>query len=479
MTRQPMARRWMRGPMSISLRLGLLFAAIAGAVFLAVGAYLYQMLALQMAQRDDIDLLNKAVLVRQLLRTLPPGERMPRQMQMVLAPAIGQDGVMLRVATPSGQVLAQTMPPARRLPATVPVPLARLPRRADVVNLDGPPASARVLDLMSAYGPDQVRVTLMRTRSDRLAILRRYAGDLLGALIAGALLATALGFWAVRRALRPLQAVTTQADDINAQRLNMGLGRRLAPGDVPAELRALCNAFNAMLDRLEEGVQRLSGFAADLAHDMRTPVNALMMQTQVALSRERTPDEYQALLASNGEEYERLARMIENTLFLARADNAQLALRREAVDIGAELAQIGEYFGVLAEDQGVTLTLTAAPAQRLDADPVLLRRAVNNLVSNALAHTPPGGHVRLSATAKADQLAIAVANTGAGIAPEHLAQVFERYYRADPARAASSSAGLGLAIVRAIMRLHGGSARVESEPGAETVFTLCFPQPLS
>jgi two-component system heavy metal sensor histidine kinase CusS len=464
-----------RAPLSIALRLGLLFAAIAVAVFVGVGAYLYQTLAMQMARRDDVELLNKAALVRQLLRTLPPDERMPRQMQAVLAPAIGQDGVMLRVALPDGRVLVQTVSESRHLPALVPVPLDRLPRRADVVDLDGPPSSARVLDVLSAYGQSQVRVTLVRTRSDRLAILKRYGVDLLGALLAGALVATALGFWAVRRGLHPLHGVIAKANEINAQRLTT----RLALDGVPAELHGLGIAFNAMLERLEEGVQRLSGFGADLAHDMRTPVNALMMQTQVALARERTCDEYQALLGSNLEEYERLARMIENTLFLARADNAQLALQREPLDAGAELAHIRDYFDVLAEDQDVALTLEAAPGMLLAADPVLLRRAVSNLVSNALAHTPAGGQVRLRASVdtRADSrwLAIAVANTGAGIARAHLAHVFERYYRADPARAAASSAGLGLAIVRAIMRLHGGSAEVASEPDAETVFTLRFP----
>jgi two-component system heavy metal sensor histidine kinase CusS len=462
----------MRAPLSIALRLGLLFAAIAAAVSVAVGAYLYQTLAMQMAQRDDLDLLNKAALVRQLLRTLPLEQRMPRQMQAVLAPAIGQDGVMLRVAAPDGRVLVQTLAPGRRLPASKPVPAGRTPTSADVVDLDGPPSSARVLDVMSAYGPEQVRVTLVRTRSDRLAILKRYAADLLGALLAGAALATALGFWAVRTGLRPLHGIIAKADEIHAQRL----AARLELERVPAELRPLGVAFNAMLDRLEEGVQRLSGFAADLAHDMRTPVNALMMQTQVALARERTPDEYQALLASNHEEYERLARMIENTLFLARADNAQLALQRDRLDVGAELAHIRDYFEVLAEDQDVVLSLDAPPLPPLAADPVLLRRAVNNLVSNALAHTPAGGRVRLRARADGAWLLVSVANTGPGIAGEHLAQVFERYYRADPARPASSSAGLGLAIVRAIMRLHGGGAEVDSSPGAETVFTLRFPQ---
>jgi two-component system heavy metal sensor histidine kinase CusS len=460
-------------PLSISLRLAMLFAAIAAAVFVAVGAYLHQTLSHQMGQRDDNDLVNKALLVRQLLRTLPQGEPMPREVETVLRGVIGADGVMLHVSTPDGRTVIGPAP-AQDAALPAPVPVERLPRQADVVSVDGPQGAKRALSVLAAGGDGRsLRVTLERMRSDRLAILKRYAFDLLGALASGAVLATLLAFMAVRRSLRALDAVALQASQINAQRLNT----RLALDAAPDELRAFCLAFNAMLDRLEEGVQRLSGFAADLAHDLRTPVNALMMQTQVALSRERSGEEYQALLASNQEEYERLARMIENTLFLARADSAQLAVRPEPLDAGAELARIRDYFEMLAEDKGVNLTLgaTPTPTRALYADPVLLRRAVNNLVSNALAHTPAGGAIRLDARDEGEWLALSVANSGEGIAPAQRDAVFDRYYRADPARSAAHSVGLGLAIVRAIMQLHGGSARFEPSTDGQTVFTLRFP----
>lgn len=466
----------MRAPLSIALRLGLLFAAIAAAVFVAVGAYLYQTLSGQMSQRDDAELLNKAVLVRQLLVNPAAGTPLPAPLREVLRRTIGQDGIMLRVVAPSGQVLLDSMPEdANTDPAAAParnvVPSTREAGRADIASAEGPAGPMRMLALRVGWPDDAVLVTLARTRSDRLAILKRYAFDLLGALAVGALVATLLGFAAVRHGLRPLYGMVAKADDINAARLNT----RLAATGLPAELRPLGLAFNAMLDRLEEGVQRLSGFAADLAHDLRTPVNALMMQTQVALSRERSTDEYQALLASCVEEYERLSRMIENTLFLARADNAQLALRRETVDVRAELRHIGDYFEMLAEDKEVALTLEEAPAFTLQADPVLLRRAVNNLVSNAVAHTPPGGAITLRAYQAGAWLALEVINTGSNIAREHLDYLFERYYRADPARESRSSVGLGLAIVRAIMQLHGGSVQVESGAG-RTAFTLRFPR---
>ncbi|MVW59269.1 heavy metal sensor histidine kinase [Massilia sp. NEAU-DD11] len=437
--------------MSIALRLGLLFAAIAAAVFVAVGAYLYQTLAHQMGRRDDADLLNKAVLARQLLGALPTRD------PALLARAIGQDGVTLQVRAADGSVSA--------------VPLGRDPGLADIAARDDARGSRRVVTVLAGAAAAPLQVTLVRTRSDRLAILRRYAFDLLGALVAGTLVAAALGFAAVKRGLRPLYGVIARADAIHAQRLAV----RMPAAELPAELRALAVAFNAMLDRLEEGVQRLSGFAADLAHDLRTPVNALMMQTQVALARVRTANEYEALLASNLEEYERLARMIENTLFLARADNAQLALASTALDVRAELEHIREYFEMLAEDKGIRFGLGDVAGLQVRADPVLLRRAVNNLVSNAIAHTPRGGAVNLGAASDGQWVTLSVENSGDGIAPEHLERVFERYYRADAARGAGSSVGLGLSIVRAIMRLHGGTAEVDSVPGGRTVFSLRFP----
>jgi two-component system heavy metal sensor histidine kinase CusS len=451
------------------LRLGLLFAAIAAAVFMAVGAYLYQTLAHQMGRRDDVDLLNKAILVRQLLRPLPDRDRLPYPLQTMLGRAIGQDGVTLQVVTSGDKA---SIGPAAAIPGTpAPVPLDRAPVLADVVGRDDADGAKRLLSVLASSGDTALRVTLVRTRSDRLAILRRYAFDLLGALAVGMAVATALGFAAVRRGLRPMYKVAAAAHSINAQRLTT----RLPVADLPVELQALSIAFNAMLGRLEEGVQRLSGFAADLAHDMRTPVNALLMQTQVALSRERTLDEYQALLASNVEEYERLSRMIENTLFLARADNAQLALRNDLVDVREELDHIREYFDMVADEKHIRLVVDAMPPLGLHADAVLLRRAVNNLVSNAVKYSPHGGVVNLGASADDAWLTISVANSGEGIAPQHVDHVFDRYYRGDAAREGGTSIGLGLSIVRAIMRVHGGDAEVENVPGQRTVFRLRFP----
>ncbi|MYM66123.1 heavy metal sensor histidine kinase [Pseudoduganella sp. FT55W] len=458
----------MRRPLSLTLRVALLLSAVSVASFLAVGAYLYATLQRQMAHRDDVELIAKVDQIRHILAELPSLAAIAQDSKPLTDTLFGHNDFMLKVNAPDGKALVQTSVTSRPLPHVDSVPAGR-PLTLDDIH-DWQPAvgiGRMVRATATVGGVDPVQVTLARERSDRLKLLRAYAVDLLMALCGGALLATLLGYAVVRHSMRRLRSVIAKANDISTSRMNT----RLSVQDAPIELREMGEAFNAMLNRLEDGVQRLSGFAADLAHDMRTPLNTLMLETQVALSNTRSAEEYQQLLASNLEEYERLARMIDNTLFLARVDNAQLALQRESLDVQVELQRIHDYFEMLAEDVGVQLSVDAPPL-RAEIDPMLLQRAVSNVLSNAIRHTPAGGAVRVSARALDDGVELAVSNTGPGIAPEHLPHIFDRYYRADPARTAG--AGLGLSIVRAIMALHGGSITVDSQPGVKTTFFMIF-----
>ncbi|HEX8477491.1 MAG TPA: heavy metal sensor histidine kinase [Telluria sp.] len=455
-------------PLSITARLALAFAGIAVVCFCAVGMYLYGALHRQMSGRDDAELLNRAGVLRHVLASQSSPDAVAALPELALNTVYGQAGLALRIVAPDRRLVAATAaaaPPA----GTTMVPVGRNPVLADI--RDGSAGSARVLAVLARTADGSVlRVVLARQRSDRLAILRRYVPDLLAALVAGTLIATGLGFLAVRRGMAPLRLVIGKANEISTNRLR----GRLQVDDVPAELRELGAAFNAMLDRLEEGVQRLSGFAADLAHDLRTPINTLLMETQVALARPRTLAQYEAALASNIEEYERIARMIENTLFLARADSAQLAVQPVRLEMARELGRIVEYFDGVAEEAGVTLALAGVDA-RLDADAVLFQRAVSNLVSNAIQHARPGSTVIIDAVALTSGVSVRVTNQGDAIAADQLQLVFERYYRSDPSRsAAPDGAGLGLAIVRAIMDLHRGSVSADSASGA-TCFALHFP----
>jgi len=279
----------------------------------------------------------------------------------------------------------------------------------------------------------------------------------------------ALSYVLVRRALRPLHQITYKASRITVEGLNV----RLDETRVSPELRDLSVSMNGMFARLERGFQLLTSYTENLAHDLRTPVNNLRGQTEVLLSRIRSAEDYQALLASNLEEYERLSRMIENILFLARAGNAQIALRRVELDLAEQLQQVAEYFEGLAEESGISLRVQAGGA--ISADAVLFRRAISNLLSNALRYTPRGGVIELSAAPTQGGSLICVSNPGPDIAPEHLARIFERFYRVDEARSNSSdSTGLGLAIVRSIMDLHQGRVSAQSLDGI-TRFSLFFP----
>jgi two-component system heavy metal sensor histidine kinase CusS len=289
-------------------------------------------------------------------------------------------------------------------------------------------------------------------------------------VIVAALVIGFAGWAAVRRGLAPLRAIRQEAADITASRLD----RRLSVESVPSELAELAVTFNEMLFRLEESFKRLSDFSSDLAHELRTPVSNLLTQTQVTLSQPRTAEEYRDILASNAEEFERLSRMIADMLFLAKSDNDLSIPHQEPVDLAAEVQGLFEYYEILAEDKGITLQLKGSGV--VQGDRLMLRRAISNLLSNAVRHTPQGGHVVVHI--KSDEngaLRLSVENNGETIPAEHVPRLFDRFYRVDASRRRfSEGAGLGLAITRSILRAHGGDAEVSSAEGL-TCVSLMFP----
>jgi two-component system heavy metal sensor histidine kinase CusS len=254
------------------------------------------------------------------------------------------------------------------------------------------------------------------------------------------------------------------------------LDERLQAAGLPAELAALADTFNAMLDRLGESFGRLARFSADIAHELRTPVNNLRGEVEVALGKPRPAEEYRDVLASGLEECVRLSRLIDSLLFLARAEDPRTQVEREPVDVGRELAAVREFYEATAAEAGVKLAAITGPGPVADLNRPFLQRALGNLVANALAHTQPGGAVTLSATQEGGWVRVEVADTGCGIPATHLPYVFDRFYRVDRSRSsASGGLGLGLAIVKGIAELHGGSVSLASEVGRGTRFTLLLP----
>jgi two-component system heavy metal sensor histidine kinase CusS len=232
-----------------------------------------------------------------------------------------------------------------------------------------------------------------------------------------------------------------------------------------------------MLERLEESFERISRFSADIAHDLRTPVNNIRGEAEVALARPRTADEYRDVLESSLEEAVRLSELIGDLLFLARAESPLTELHRANVNIGELLNTVRDYYEASAAAAGISLAVNNG-AEPLNAqlDRSLMLRAVSNLVSNAIAHTPPGGTVTLADTNEDAAIRIEVSDTGVGIPAESLPKVFDRFFRVDPSRSKNSGGtGLGLAIVQSIMTLHGGKAEISSELGRGTYLTLRIP----
>lgn len=290
-------------------------------------------------------------------------------------------------------------------------------------------------------------------------------------LISGLFLSAILSVFAVRRGLYPLQKITRQAQAITSAQLH----GRIRAERWPEELADLAAAFDNMLDRLEESFHRLSQFSADLAHELRTPINNLMGETEVALSRSRMPEEYRRVLESGLEEYDRLSRMIDSLLFLARAEQPVPHIERVQLRAEMELETVRAYYEAMAEEKGVSLICTGTAA--LHADAALFRRAVGNLVSNALYHTHIGGSIELTVEERGNKwIEVRVSDTGTGIETEHLPRLFDRFYRVDSSRSAHpDGSGLGLAIVKSVMTMHGGTVEIHSLFGQGTTVVLRFP----
>jgi len=280
----------------------------------------------------------------------------------------------------------------------------------------------------------------------------------------------ALGiWWVVRGLVRPLRQLGAAVSVRQPQSLVP-----LPSAGVPPEVLPLVSALNDLFTRMAELLVTERQFTADAAHELRTPISNLMMQTQVVLSRPRDADSYRDILESNAEEYERLARMVSDMLFLAKAENGLAIVYREPVDLAREVHDLFDFYEALADERTIRLEMQGEGV--VQGDRLMLRRALNNLLSNALRHTPAGGHVAVTIVRQEGLLVLTVENTGEMIPAQHLARLFERFYRADPSRqhASGEGTGLGLAITQAILRAHKGDVRVTSQPGS-TSFGLRFP----
>jgi two-component system heavy metal sensor histidine kinase CusS len=463
--------------LSIALRMALWYALSAFTLIAVATGALYSVLTTTMYQEDLRDLADNLNNARLLVRSSAPGQfASSPQPRPSWAPP-HQPEIYLRVLDSSGRTLTETPGMTGELAPPSSAELARISSpdgyQRDVLSRSGKPFMTLMVRVagQSARDPPQfMQVALDREHAEYL--LARYRERLWLVLGTSLVLCALAGYLIARSGMRPIQQISRTAARIRSTTLN----ERIQAHGLPAELAGLAETFNSMLDRLEQSFLHISHFSDDVAHELRTPINNLHGEIEVALSKARSGDEYREILGSCLEECTRISRLIQTLLFLARSDTTADALERELIDVGHELRKVEEFYGAAANDAGVVLRVRGDAGEGAEVNRTLLQQAVGNLVSNAIAHTPPGGTITVSARAHQNQLTVSVSDTGCGIPPEHLPRVFDRFYRIDQARASSGqNVGLGLAVVKSIATRHGGHVDIESEVGRGTEVRVILP----
>lgn len=453
--------------LSLLTRLALFITLAMAVILFTVSGLLYYELKRQLWAKDAAELAQDAIALSDTVHELA-SEQSAENWRREWAENIARSRrLSARILTPDGEIyVAKTgfNIPSHAFPPT------SLPYQAN-----GEYVAAGKHSLLAALPVEvtpgriwRIEVALDLTQSNQ--VLHTYREKLTWLLLIALSVTSCLGWFIASRSLLPLARISKTMHLISAQRLST----RIGGWPWPSELKELADSFDAMLDRLEASFVQLNRFSSDMAHEVRTPLNNLSAAASVTLARTREPADYQNTLETVVVECEHLARVVETMLFLARADNAAEVVHLEPVSAADELRRQAEFFESKAAEAQVSLHCKGDATLR--ADPILLRRALSNLIDNAIRHTPAGGAITLTAGTTEQEVQFIVQDNGSGIADKHLPYLFERFYRVEPARTERDRNGLGLAIVRSIAILHGGQVGVLSQLGQGTTFTLILPK---
>jgi two-component system heavy metal sensor histidine kinase CusS len=460
--------------LAFRLTAGYAFAGLFLVFFAIVSLYL--VLVSELEKSTDLFLADKVHVLRTMLRERPGDQDALREEVELESAARQYEQFYIRLLDERNTPLLTTPGMANQLD------LAQLAsqtqsRSGRTIRMRGRDGKAfRVTSALAPVGSAAAQIDTVQIAIDvsqKEALLARYRFWFWAIMLSTFAIFPFIGYQIARHGIRPVEAMATTARHISSTNLR----ERIHPEGYPFELASLASTFNQMLDRLEESFDRISRFSADIAHDLRTPVNNIRGEAEVALARARSADEYRDVIESCLEEAVRLSDLIGDLLFLARAESPLAHWRHERVDVGELLGGVREYYEASAADGGVSLTTTVANGPVIaELDRALLQRAVGNLVSNALANTPSGGTVVLGTNSDSSTIRIEVSDTGVGIPAEALPRVFDRFFRVDSSRSQGAGGiGLGLAIVQSIAVLHGGKAEISSRPGQGTRVTLHMP----
>lgn len=458
-----LTRRW-----SLAAWLTVWYSALAISIVASVMAYSYWLLTSNLDYEDDEFVSTYLKDVESRLRNDPNELDELRNSWSAANAEPSPVRILMRVLRADGTILAETPGSGE-----VPWPPAQSPGSSKSMEIteewrcfshDAVLASGDAVFLQAALDHRQESIVLTRYRKQLYLVLFVAA---LACAVGGILLA--------RRGLRPLRELSSLAIGIQANQMT----DRLDSSKYAAELKQVATKFNEMLDRLQASFERLDRFSGDIAHELRTPLHNLRGEVEVALTKHRSVDEYRDVLGSCLEETIRLSRLVDSLLFLARSEQPESTLKRESLQLADELKTIQEFYEAAADDANVSLRVTCIPHLEFSVDRTLFQRAIGNLVTNALSHTPPNRHVEICGEANEAGVKVTIKDTGTGIAPEQLPHVFDRLFRGDDGRSGTNGHGLGLSIVKTIVELHGGKVAIQSELGKGTIVETWWPVTLS
>ncbi|MGK7248043.1 heavy metal sensor histidine kinase [Acinetobacter oleivorans] len=449
---------------AISFRIAILFSCSTVMILMIMGLVIHQLVMHHFETQDRTQLEGKIQLVENLLEQ---NHHNPSELNLYLKDAlVGHHDLIVQIERPSGQIIFSSSPTA-------------LKSKTLVKSKHGPWLEWKVqnkiyhgliykksFDQNSAIPSTQIIVGI--DTSEHLHFLNDFRRQLLYIGVIGTICLMLLGWFAAWRGLRPVQNMAKVAEGISAQHLS----ERLDVDNTPTELKSLAIAFNDMLDRLETAVGKLSDFSSDLAHEIRTPINNLMTQTQVCLSRSRDITTYQEILFSNLEEFERLARMVSDMLFLAKAEHGLHRANLQQVNLVKEVSALFDFYDAIAAEKGMSLEQTGQGY--VEGDPSMLRRALSNLLSNAIKYGKSDSIIKINCQQNSDITVLTIENESSPLSQEQLTRLFDRFYRTDVSRQrVEEGTGLGLAITKSILDVHGATIQANYDDG-RIIFKIIF-----
>jgi two-component system, OmpR family, sensor kinase len=362
----------------------------------------------------------------------------------------------------------------------------------DLLDMDTDPESVKAMQTHRVFSDAEAGAVRIRFHNEtiraptgrrylvQIGVRRDFTEDTLKQFLlmtlfvipAGLAFASFASWWMAGRALRPVNDLTEAAKKIGIS----GLDRRLPLGGTGDELDRLSATFNKMFARLAKAIGEMKQFTASISHELRTPLTVLRGEAEVMLLQPYSVSEYRRILSSHLEEYDRLSRLINRLLVLARAEAGDIQINPGLVDLAALTRSLVDQLDTVASSRQGALSAHSSGSTQLMADKDWLETAILNLLDNAIKYTPPGGSVTATTCSQGSECRLEIRDTGIGIAPEALPHIFERFYRADPSRSSQDEgSGLGLSLVQWIVEQHRGGIEVRSEPGKGSCFTLLFP----